>query len=135
MWVSASEEDNEDVRWNSSRTLTPLAAFPSWYFPLAAVRSRDQNMEALTQQIATQRVVSAEVAGGGRVCSIILMSPSSEVAGGEGGVQHHPDVPSSEVAGEGGLCSIILMSPSSEVAGGGWVVQHHPDVSQFRVAG
>lgn len=60
--VSASQEGYEDVQWNSSSD-----SHPPWLrFHLGISRwqlypHRDPNAEALTQQLATQRVVSAGV--------------------------------------------------------------------------
>ncbi|XP_030285596.1 BAR/IMD domain-containing adapter protein 2-like 2 [Sparus aurata] len=60
MWVSASKEGYEDVRWNSSST-----SHPPWLrFHLGISRwqlypRRDPNMDPLTEQLATQRIVSA----------------------------------------------------------------------------
>ncbi|KAK5873344.1 hypothetical protein PBY51_018392 [Eleginops maclovinus] len=73
MWLSASEEDHEDVRWNSSSD-----SHPPWLrFHLGISRwqlyaHRDQNMAALTQQIATQRVVSAVQKSGGTQLKLVM---------------------------------------------------------------
>ncbi|KAJ4920671.1 hypothetical protein JOQ06_005142 [Pogonophryne albipinna] len=73
MWVSLSEEDNEDVRWNSSSD-----SHPPWLrFHLGISRwqlfaHRDQNMATLTQQIATQKVVSAVQKSGGTQLKLVM---------------------------------------------------------------
>lgn len=60
--VSASQDGYEDVHWNSSSN-----SHPPWLrFHLSISRwqlypHRDPNMDALTQQLATHRVVSAGV--------------------------------------------------------------------------
>lgn len=60
--VSASKEGYEDVQWNSSST-----SHPPWLrFHLGISRwqlypRRDPNMAPLTEQLATQRIVSAGV--------------------------------------------------------------------------
>ncbi|XP_039658877.1 extracellular serine/threonine protein kinase FAM20C-like isoform X2 [Perca fluviatilis] len=80
MWVSASQADYVDGQWNSSSN-----SHPPWLrFHLGISRwqlypHRDPNMELLTKQLATHRVVSAEVWGdateAGDVISQLWTSP------------------------------------------------------------
>ncbi|KAK5898687.1 hypothetical protein CesoFtcFv8_008239 [Champsocephalus esox] len=73
MWASVTEEDNEDIRWNSSSD-----SHPPWLrFHLGISRwqlfaHRDQNMATLTQQIATQKVVSAVQKSGGTQLKLVM---------------------------------------------------------------
>uniref|UniRef100_A0A671W7K6 Family with sequence similarity 20 member C, like n=1 Tax=Sparus aurata TaxID=8175 RepID=A0A671W7K6_SPAAU len=77
MWVSASKEGYEDVRWNSSST-----SHPPWLrFHLGISRwqlypRRDPNMDPLTEQLATQRIVSAVQKSGGTQLKLVMSFPN-----------------------------------------------------------
>ncbi|XP_069545654.1 extracellular serine/threonine protein kinase FAM20C-like [Brachyistius frenatus] len=77
MWVSASQEGYEDIQWNSSST-----SHPPWLrFHLGINRRqlyphRDPNMEALTQQLATHRIVSAVQKSGGTQLKLVMSFPN-----------------------------------------------------------
>ncbi|XP_034442410.1 extracellular serine/threonine protein kinase FAM20C-like [Hippoglossus hippoglossus] len=75
MWVS--QESYEDVTWNSSSD-----SHPPWLrFHLGISRwqlypHRDPNMEALTQQLATHRIVSAVQKSGGTQLKLVMSFPN-----------------------------------------------------------
>ncbi|KAF0037058.1 hypothetical protein F2P81_009932 [Scophthalmus maximus] len=77
IWVSASQEGYEDVQWNSSSS-----SHPPWLrFHLGISRwqlypHRDPNMEALTQQLATSRIVSAVQKSGGTQLKLVMSFPN-----------------------------------------------------------
>ncbi|XP_040893233.1 extracellular serine/threonine protein kinase FAM20C-like [Toxotes jaculatrix] len=77
MWVSASQEDYEDVQWNSSSN-----SHPPWLrFHLGISRwqlypHRDPNMETLTQQLATHPIVSAVQKSGGTQLKLVMSFPN-----------------------------------------------------------
>ncbi|XP_044043062.1 extracellular serine/threonine protein kinase FAM20C [Siniperca chuatsi] len=77
MWVSASQEGYADVQWNSSSD-----SHPPWLrFHLGISRwqlypHRDSNMEALTQQLATHRIVSAVQKSGGTQLKLVMSFPN-----------------------------------------------------------
>ncbi|XP_074486948.1 extracellular serine/threonine protein kinase FAM20C [Sebastes fasciatus] len=77
MWVSASQEAYEDVQWNSSSN-----SHPPWLrFHLGISRwqlysHRDPNMEPLTQQLATHRIVSAVQKSGGTQLKLVMSFPN-----------------------------------------------------------
>ncbi|XP_029951129.1 extracellular serine/threonine protein kinase FAM20C-like [Salarias fasciatus] len=77
MWVSASQEGYEDVAWNSSRE-----SHPPWLrFHLAISRwqlypHRDPNMDALVQELATHRIVSAVQKSGGTQLKLVISFPN-----------------------------------------------------------
>ncbi|XP_040925684.1 extracellular serine/threonine protein kinase FAM20C-like [Betta splendens] len=76
-WVSASREGYEDVQWNSSSDSQP----PWLRFHLGISRwqlypHRDPNMAALSQQLATQRVVSAVQKSGGTQLKLVMSFPN-----------------------------------------------------------
>ncbi|XP_069387022.1 extracellular serine/threonine protein kinase FAM20C-like isoform X2 [Paralichthys olivaceus] len=77
MWVSASQGSYEAVQWNSSSV-----SHPPWLsFHLGISRwqlypHRDPNMEALTQQLATHRIVSAVQKSGGTQLKLVMSFPN-----------------------------------------------------------
>ncbi|XP_034543519.1 extracellular serine/threonine protein kinase FAM20C [Notolabrus celidotus] len=77
MWVSASQEDYLDVHWNSSSN-----SHPPWLrFHLGITRwqlypHRDSNMELLTQQLASHRIVSAVQKSGGTQLKLVISFPN-----------------------------------------------------------
>ncbi|XP_060946821.1 extracellular serine/threonine protein kinase FAM20C-like [Limanda limanda] len=77
MWASASQQTYEDVRWNSSSDTHP----PWLRFHLGISRwqlypHRDPNMAALTQQLATHRIVSAVQKSGGTQLKLVMSFPN-----------------------------------------------------------
>ncbi|XP_042341800.1 extracellular serine/threonine protein kinase FAM20C-like [Plectropomus leopardus] len=77
MWVSGSQEGYENVQWNSSST-----SHPPWLrFHLGISRWQlyphpDPNMESLTQQLATHRIVSAVQKSGGTQLKLVMSFPN-----------------------------------------------------------
>ncbi|XP_054866328.1 extracellular serine/threonine protein kinase FAM20C-like [Amphiprion ocellaris] len=77
MWVSASQEAYEDVQWTSDSN-----SHPPWLrFHLNISRwqlylHRDPNMEPLTQQLATHRIVSAVQKSGGTQLKLVMSFPN-----------------------------------------------------------
>ncbi|XP_031144860.1 extracellular serine/threonine protein kinase FAM20C-like [Sander lucioperca] len=77
MWVSASQADYVDGQWNSSSN-----SHPPWLrFHLGISRwqlypHRDPNMDALTQQLATHRIVSAVQKSGGTQLKLVMSFPN-----------------------------------------------------------
>ncbi|XP_023286954.1 extracellular serine/threonine protein kinase FAM20C-like [Seriola lalandi dorsalis] len=77
MWVSASQDGYEDIQWNSSSN-----SHPPWLrFHLGISRwqlypHRDPNMEALTQQLATSRIVSTVQKSGGTQLKLVMSFPN-----------------------------------------------------------
>ncbi|KAM9770129.1 extracellular serine/threonine protein kinase FAM20C-like [Menidia menidia] len=77
MWVSASQENYEDVQWNSSSS-----SHPPWLrFHLGITRWElyphpDPDIELLTQQLATNRVVSAVQKSGGTQLKLVMSFPN-----------------------------------------------------------
>ncbi|XP_051240493.1 extracellular serine/threonine protein kinase FAM20C-like [Dicentrarchus labrax] len=77
MWVSASQEDHEDIQWNSSSN-----SHPPWLrFHLGISRWQlyphpDPNMELLTQHLATHRIVSAVQKSGGTQLKLVMSFPN-----------------------------------------------------------
>ncbi|XP_070684189.1 extracellular serine/threonine protein kinase FAM20C-like [Pempheris klunzingeri] len=77
MWVSGSQEGYENVQWNSSSN-----SHPPWLrFHLGISRwqlfpHHDPNMEPLTQQLATHRIVSAVQKSGGTQLKLVMSFPN-----------------------------------------------------------
>uniref|UniRef100_UPI0037E818F4 extracellular serine/threonine protein kinase FAM20C-like n=1 Tax=Semicossyphus pulcher TaxID=241346 RepID=UPI0037E818F4 len=77
MWVSASQEGYEDIQWNSNSN-----SHPPWLrFHLGITRwqlypHRDPNMELLTQQLSTHRIVSAVQKSGGTQLKLVMSFPN-----------------------------------------------------------
>ncbi|XP_041640064.1 extracellular serine/threonine protein kinase FAM20C-like [Cheilinus undulatus] len=77
MWVSAGQEGYEDIQWNSNSN-----SHPPWLrFHLGISRwqlypHRDPNMELLTQQLATHRIVSAVQKSGGTQLKLVMSFPN-----------------------------------------------------------
>uniref|UniRef100_A0A3Q3WYT6 FAM20 C-terminal domain-containing protein n=1 Tax=Mola mola TaxID=94237 RepID=A0A3Q3WYT6_MOLML len=77
MWVSASREAYEDAHWNGN-----VDRHPPWLrFHLGISRRqlyphRDPNMELLTQQLATHRIVSAVQKPGGTQLKLVMSFPN-----------------------------------------------------------
>ncbi|XP_061130715.1 extracellular serine/threonine protein kinase FAM20C-like isoform X1 [Syngnathus typhle] len=77
MWVSASQEGYENVRWNTSGD-----SHPPWLrFHLTISRWQlyphpDPNMESVIQQLATHRIVSAVQKSGGTQLKLVMSFPN-----------------------------------------------------------
>ncbi|XP_044195013.1 extracellular serine/threonine protein kinase FAM20C-like [Thunnus albacares] len=77
MWVTDSQEGYEDVQWNSSSN-----SHPPWLrFHLSISRwqlypHHDPNMELLTQQLATHRIISAVQKSGGTQLKLVMSFPN-----------------------------------------------------------
>ncbi|KAG7487005.1 hypothetical protein JOB18_044281 [Solea senegalensis] len=77
MWVSASQEGFEDVQWNSnSSTHPPWLRFHLGISRWQLYAHRDANVEALTQQISTNRIVSAVQKSGGTQLKLVMSFPN-----------------------------------------------------------
>ncbi|KAM4584776.1 extracellular serine/threonine protein kinase FAM20C [Odontesthes bonariensis] len=78
MWVSASQEDYEDVPWNSSSS-----SHPPWLrFHLGITRWElyphlDPKIELLTEQLATNPIVNAVQKSGGTQLKLVMSFPNS----------------------------------------------------------
>ncbi|KAM7009252.1 extracellular serine/threonine protein kinase FAM20C-like [Tautogolabrus adspersus] len=77
MWSVASQEGYEDVQWNSSSN----SHHPWLRFHLGITRwqlypHRDPNMNLLTQQLATHRIVSAVQKSGGTQLKLVMSFPN-----------------------------------------------------------
>ncbi|XP_041837725.1 extracellular serine/threonine protein kinase FAM20C-like isoform X2 [Melanotaenia boesemani] len=77
MWVSESQDGYEDVQWNSSST-----SHPPWLrFHLGITRWElylhlDPNLELLTQQLATHRILSSVQKSGGTQLKLVMSFPN-----------------------------------------------------------
>uniref|UniRef100_A0A3Q3F6E6 Family with sequence similarity 20 member C, like n=1 Tax=Labrus bergylta TaxID=56723 RepID=A0A3Q3F6E6_9LABR len=77
MWVSASQEGYGDIQWNSDSN-----SHPPWLrFHLGITRWQlyphgDSNMNLLTQQLATHRIVSAVQKSGGTQLKLVMSFPN-----------------------------------------------------------
>ncbi|XP_008294463.1 extracellular serine/threonine protein kinase FAM20C-like [Stegastes partitus] len=77
MWVSASREAYEDVQWSrSSNSHPPWLRFHMNISRWQLYPHRDPNMEPLTQQLATQRIVSAVQKSGGTQLKLVMSFPN-----------------------------------------------------------
>uniref|UniRef100_A0A3P8X0V8 Family with sequence similarity 20 member C, like n=2 Tax=Cynoglossus semilaevis TaxID=244447 RepID=A0A3P8X0V8_CYNSE len=77
MWISASREDYEGEQWNSSSSTHP----PWLSFHLGISRwqlygQRDPSVEAVMQQLATERIVSAVQKPGGTQLKLVMSYPN-----------------------------------------------------------
>ncbi|KAK5608280.1 hypothetical protein CRENBAI_001570 [Crenichthys baileyi] len=77
MWESDTQDGYDDVQWNSSSSSQP----PWLRFHLGITRwelypHRDPNMELLTQQLATHRIVSTVQKSGGTQLKLIMSFPN-----------------------------------------------------------
>ncbi|KAM4750013.1 dynein heavy chain domain-containing protein 1 [Anableps anableps] len=77
MWKSDTQDGYDDVQWNSSSSSQP----PWLRFHLGITRwelypHRDPNMEPLTQQLATHRIVSAVQKTGGTQLKLVMSFPN-----------------------------------------------------------
>ncbi|XP_047434044.1 extracellular serine/threonine protein kinase FAM20C [Mugil cephalus] len=76
MWVSASQEGYEDVQWSSSDSHPPWLRFHLGISRWQLYAHRDPNMELLTQQLSTQRIVSAVQKSGGTQLKLVMSFPN-----------------------------------------------------------
>ncbi|XP_038160741.1 extracellular serine/threonine protein kinase FAM20C-like [Cyprinodon tularosa] len=77
MWESDTQDGYDDAQWNSSSSSQP----PWLRFHLGITRwelypHRDPNMELLTQQLATHRIVSAVQKSGGTQLKLVMTFPN-----------------------------------------------------------